>query len=392
MAQLQRTRGRAPPVFSPTEWQSRVGYWLSNHEQGSPMWHKCRLFRLTASNSGTATGRGYKPRKGPPEENPFNLALTITKLVDKEFSAIARERMSLGTQREPLAREWYEKLRGVTVTEVGLAVPLWETRLGASVDGDLPEEGGIIEIKCPQRMYEPLTNFYQEYCQGVRRDPYYHEHIASYYYAQMQMNMKVTGRNWCDYVVYSVESNLVYCQRIPFNPSYWDNELYPDIQSFLNNILDPLIDMITTIAPDFDHLTMKWEDYVEQHGMPMAPGERGPSRRLDSLVLPPPGPYGRRPLDSVCKLLNSPAAWNPNSWTAMLVYLKFRFMVDTNMRSAMLYVVQSYIQIQSHDHFTLMIYNSQPILYRILYFLQNNDIWFTLPSNQWIPYARQYIN
>ena len=195
------------------------------------MWHAHRKFRLTVSNFGGAIGKSSFC-------SPMEIAIDITNIKPKTTSA--KFAMQHGVVTEPKARDWYCKTRNVEVQEVGLAVPKWEPRIGASLDGEVGPDG-IIEIKSPLVMYEPLQNHMIKINTGWRPPPFYHGHIWDTHYAQMQGGMKITGRKWCDYIVYATESNRSYVERIYFNQQYWDNELWPGVQNFLNNIMEPLI-------------------------------------------------------------------------------------------------------------------------------------------------------
>jgi hypothetical protein len=86
----------------------------------------------------------------------------------------------------------YVDRTGNHVSEVGFVIPSWCPFIGVSPDG-LVGERGCIEIKAPVRMY----NFPKP------------EH-----YAQMQMQMKVCERDWCDYVVYCESSDELEITRI----------------------------------------------------------------------------------------------------------------------------------------------------------------------------------
>jgi len=271
--------------FPESAWIDKGSYYLSNHAQGTSLWHLCRSFRLTASNSGTVADLN-------PYENKFFYALCISKIIKKEFNSLALERMAHGTNMEPIAREFYEKYRGVTVDEVGLAVPKWETRMGASVDGDIVGTPGIIEIKCPKIMYKPLI----EKINNPNHEKYDHKHIAPYYYCQMQMNMKVLNKEWCDYIVYAVDSGQCYIDRVYFFEEFWEQTLFPKILSFLDDILDPLLKVLQEIAPDFDYLNDNWKDYAEKNN-----------------------------LQYVELLLNNSKSWNIPDWKNKLEYILLKF-------------------------------------------------------------------
>jgi putative phage-type endonuclease len=275
--------------FPAEAWIDKGSYYLSNHQQGTSLWHLCRSFRVTASNSGTVTDLN-------PYENKFYYALCICKIVKKEFNDLALERMAHGTNTEPIAREFYEKYRGLTVEEVGLAVPKWETRIGASVDGNIIDSSGIIEIKCPKTMYKPLIEKMNKTTSASPDNRFEHAHIASYYYCQMQMNMKVLNKNWCDYIVYAVDSGQCYIERVLFSETFWEQTMWPKIQLFLNEILDPLLNLIFEIAPNFDYLNDTWENYAKKNS-----------------------------LEYVELLLNNSKSWNIPDWHNKIDYIRMKF-------------------------------------------------------------------
>jgi putative phage-type endonuclease len=222
-------------TFPESSWQDCDTYWLNTAAQCTKEWEDNRMNRLTASSFGTATGRSLF------ETTPLQLGMQITGLKESHFTHKAQFLMTHGVQTEPVARTWYERIKDVKVEEVGLAVPKYEPRIGASADGVVSGTDGCIEIKCPKRMYAPLTRHMSRIRSGWQPPMYYHEHIWESHYAQMQGVMHVLGKTWCDYVVYATDSNNAFIDRIPYNADYWKNELWPDINFFLNTVLEPLI-------------------------------------------------------------------------------------------------------------------------------------------------------
>lgn len=237
------TPTQTPPTSTPPPWLDCGSYFISNAEQRSPEWHKTRSGRVTASNFGTCAGHSKF-------SSPDNLALEISGLKVKEFSEESKRVMDIGTKMEPDARTWYEKSRGVCVKEYGLAVPKWNLYIGGSPDGVIEDSDGIIEIKCPERMYKPLKEK-MEGCsddseddttnKNSERDMFAHSHIWSTHYDQMQGCMAILNKSFCDYIVYCAPEDLVYVERIPFNKVYWETDLYPKIFYFIETKLKPLL-------------------------------------------------------------------------------------------------------------------------------------------------------
>jgi hypothetical protein len=61
-------------------------------------------------------------------------------------------------------------------------------------------------------------------------------HIKTAHYDQMQMQMAVMEREWCDYVVYSLAEDIVYEETVPFNPSYW-KKMLKDMNKYVDKFL-----------------------------------------------------------------------------------------------------------------------------------------------------------
>lgn len=208
------------------DWEKVGNYYIHHGEQGTDDWLAARKFRLTMSNLATALGLSIF-------DSPVALARQITLLEEKEFSAVSLAHMERGKKYEPVVRDWYSRRIGKTIIERGLAVPSWEPKIGASVDGEIDDQT-IIEIKCPARMYRNLKNQVDQHVLDPER-----RHIYRSHYCQMQGNMAITGTKTCVYLVCDIDSGQVYIEKVPFNLDYWNKTLYPGIQKFIHQYLDP---------------------------------------------------------------------------------------------------------------------------------------------------------
>jgi putative phage-type endonuclease len=190
-------------------WEDRGSYYVSLAPQGTEIWEKQRLKRVTGARVHASTGKSrFSTKRELAEE-----ILGRRKIEQNDF-------MKHGVLTEPEARRWYERKYKKKVTQLGLAVPKWDLRLGASVDGDL--EDGMIEIKCPMKMYECAKT----------------DNIFPSHYDQMQLCMVVLDKEWCDYVVYCKPERKVFVKRVEFNRDYWINSLYPQVKKFLEEYID----------------------------------------------------------------------------------------------------------------------------------------------------------
>jgi hypothetical protein len=205
-------------------WIEEKTYWLHKYPQLSPEWFRERKFRLTVTK--------YNPIVNPSVYCDQEDVVKNYQGIEPEKTIQSQVACDFGIKTEPYAREWYEKTYQQDVRQAGLAVPKWDPRLGASVDGFVGEEG-IIEIKCPLSMYYAITKYQMRRKEGWVPDKGYHGHIFDSHYDQMQGNMAITGRQWCDYIIYCPNENKEFVERIYFDPSYWNDLMYPKITKFL---------------------------------------------------------------------------------------------------------------------------------------------------------------
>ena len=60
-----------------------------------------------------------------------------------------------------------------------------------------------------------------------------------HYYAQIQGQMAIGERPWCDFVINTFKDTTI--QRVSFDLQYWLEKLLPKLQSFYDNCLLPEI-------------------------------------------------------------------------------------------------------------------------------------------------------
>lgn len=161
-----------------------------NVEQGTEAWFAARLGRPTGSVYSEVLAKG---KSGAPSVTRGNLIvkLALELVTGKQAMPTFKKTgpMLDGTEREPFARALYESSRGVFVDEVGFCQhdALFT---GVSPDGMVGEDG-LIEVKCPT--------------EGVHRDYMLRTDEPPAYRAQIQGQLWVTGRKWCDFVSYHPE-------------------------------------------------------------------------------------------------------------------------------------------------------------------------------------------
>jgi putative phage-type endonuclease len=153
-------------------------------EQRTPEWFAKRLGKVTASRIADLMA---KTKTGPGASRANYLAQLVTeRLTGTPTESYKSPAMDWGIEQEAAARAAYSARTGVLVDEVDF-VDHPTMQAGASPDG-LVGEDGLIEIKCPN------TSTMLEYLEDRT--------IPTKYRLQIQWQLAVTGRDWCDFVAY----------------------------------------------------------------------------------------------------------------------------------------------------------------------------------------------
>lgn len=160
------------------------------HPQGSTEWLDCRRGLVTAS-----VASDLLTAKLDIADNATSRAL-IRKLAMERATGLAEPSvesydMHRGHMFEPLAKEYYTRATGNVVEPCGLFLRRFDDglptafALGASPDG-LVGEDGIVEVKTRALKYQFETILRGE--------------VPNEYAVQIQTQLLVTGRKWCDFI------------------------------------------------------------------------------------------------------------------------------------------------------------------------------------------------
>jgi len=198
-------------------------------EQRSEEWFQARLGLVTASRVADVLAK-IKSGESASRRN-YKIQLVSERLTGEKQETYVNQAMQDGIDREFYAREKYVQQFG-EVEEVGfIQHPTLEA--GASPDG-LVGTDGIIEIKCPMGSTHTETLMTQD--------------IPSKYVPQVQFQLLVTGRKWCDFVSYNPmfpEHLQVFVKRIEADPVY-QKELESEVKQFLEEV-DTIINKLKEI-------------------------------------------------------------------------------------------------------------------------------------------------
>ena len=183
--------------------------------QRSSGWREARAEVLTASSFAVAA-----------EVSPYVDAHAewVRRVAVREASAAALDEFKVdnehtrrGEMMEHVAVEAYVAARRaregkrVVVSETGLWLHPVHAWLGASPDGLLEDENGLVEVKCPARSVAA----------SVPRD-----HMA-----QIQGQLEICDRDFCDYVSFHAATRSMRVWRVQRDRAYW-SWLLPRLEAF----------------------------------------------------------------------------------------------------------------------------------------------------------------
>lgn len=189
-------------------------------KQLSEEWFKARVGKLTGSSVGAALG--LNPWKGPDD---------VIRDMVRDYHGLERDFKSnvateYGNLHEPLAVMEYMGNTGLHPEETGFHVHPDHDWLGASPDA-LIEDDGILEVKCPFGLRNKKGDDLA--FKTAEEQPHY--------YAQIQVEMACTGRNYAHFYQWSKHGDSL--QTVEFDPEWWDQH-FPEMEAFYNRYLSEL--------------------------------------------------------------------------------------------------------------------------------------------------------
>ena len=201
---------------------------IRDMEQGTDEWLDMRagVVSGTGFKKVLAKGRGETPSVG---RFDYLVQLATERITGKPADETPVSFwMRRGTELEPLARALYEFDSGNDVDQCAFVYLNKHKRIGVSPDGLIGEDG-LWEAKCPK-----LTT-HARYLLDERRCP-------PAYVAQVQGQLWVTGRKWCDVCSFSELSHIkLMTVRV------WRDEEY----------IDSLADSVSDFLTDLDSMERK---------------------------------------------------------------------------------------------------------------------------------------
>jgi len=218
-------------MYSKSEWIEYPKYYLSTIPQSNKKeFLPLRIGRINGTDSSLVAGHSQYSKADTPE----NIVKRICHLTNNDkLDENSRRRMDFGNHFEPIVRKWYSDTYKIDVKEIGYAVSKQNENIGCSADGDIGQ--GIIEIKCTEGdLSSPLL-----FQAKIKPEKRAYSHIRRDHFDQMQHNIAVLDKEFCDYIFFSPKK--IYVERIPKLENYFDSILMPKYTSFIDTYLSPYI-------------------------------------------------------------------------------------------------------------------------------------------------------
>lgn len=157
--------------------------------QGTPEWYALRCGKITASCFGKLAGKGKSGGGWTQTATTYMTEVMAERITGIPQDEISSKYLDHGNQHEPTARQLYQWHLSIRqeLKQVGFISHPEHPFCGGSPDCLIGDDG-VLEIKCPYNIHRHLANIEGD---GTGdRD----------YIWQMQGNMWLTDRKWCDFV------------------------------------------------------------------------------------------------------------------------------------------------------------------------------------------------
>lgn len=215
-----------------------------NCEQGSDEWIAYRLGLVSASRFKDVItepkSKADKESGNLSETAKTYLCELIAEIITGEQASIKGAALDWGTENEPFAAQKYDILYD-DVESVGIVISD-DGKTGASPDGFVGDDG-MIEIKCP-------------YNSAIHVKTVVSGEMPKEHMPQVQGNMMVNGRKWCDFISYDPRikgKNRMFVKRV-FRDDAYIEMLENKVSNFTKKLDQTLLEKFGIV----------WEGVIKQ--------------------------------------------------------------------------------------------------------------------------------
>jgi len=202
---------------------------IESCEQGSAEWLSMRLGKVTASRVKDVLTKGRGNSQSKTAET-YMMELIAESLTGQSKPFFENDAMKWGTETEPQARSMYSVNNDfVAVKEVAFVEH--NEFVGISPDGLIADDG-LLEVKCPNTTTQIKRALSDDY--------------SADYKAQIQMQLWVTERKWCDFVSFDPRLDCAagYLQQRVERDEEYIEEMKTKVYAFVEK-MNLLIEQLT---------------------------------------------------------------------------------------------------------------------------------------------------
>jgi putative phage-type endonuclease len=195
-------------------------------EQGTDEWKRLRLGHVTASNVADVMAKGKTGEAIT--RYKYKVRIVAERMTGASPESYTNSAMEWGIEQERFACMAYEERNGVFLDKTGFWLHPTIEWLGVSPDR-LVGEDGLVEVKCPN------TTTHLDYIFANK--------VPSEYYKQIQCQLWVTNRTWCDFISFDPrlpKRNQLFVVRCNRDDSLIA-EMEVEVKQFLSEVQDLII-------------------------------------------------------------------------------------------------------------------------------------------------------
>lgn len=199
-------------------------------EQGSDIWKQLRLGHVTASNVAEVMSKGKNGAEATGRYK-YKVRLVAERLTGQSPESFTNSAMEWGVEQEQFACIAYEEKINTLVDKTGFWLHPTIKWVGVSPDR-LVGENGLLEVKCPN------TTTHLDYM--------FADKVPSEYVKQVQCQLWVTGREWCDFISFDPrlpQRNQLFIKRVQR-----DEELIKEMETEIVKFLEEVETLIIKLG------------------------------------------------------------------------------------------------------------------------------------------------
>ena len=199
-------------------------------EQGSDLWKQIRLGHVTASNMADVMSKG-KEGKESQTRYKYKVKLVAERMTGASQDSYSNSFMEWGIEQEQFACMAYEVARETFLDKTGFWLHPTIPWVGVSPDR-LVGDNGLVEVKCP------ATTTHLNYI--------FENRVPPDYVKQIQCQLWVTGREWCDFI--SFDSRLPKRNQLLIVRTGRDEKIIADMEAETIKFLAEVESLITKLG------------------------------------------------------------------------------------------------------------------------------------------------